>query len=152
MIDIMTKLQIANCSTWVEMFTHAGSLFKKVILNNLVILSSNSKLLRGRIFPIEADKYENFYLRTKIRHGDQIWWIKSQARLKCRLKAPDWKAGHSKQDTSTSQNNGDWLKKVWLIELAVIYPSFYFLDSGIGCLTTVCSRIIFLHLPSKDPK
>ena len=71
------------------MFTHAGSLFKKVMLNNLVILSSNSKLLRGRIFPIEADKYENFYLRTKITHGDQIWWIESQARLKCRLKAPD---------------------------------------------------------------
>ena len=80
---------IPNCSTWVEMFTHAGSLFKKVMLNNLVILSSNSKLLRGRIFPIEADKYENFYLRTKIRHGDQIWWVESQARLKCRLKASD---------------------------------------------------------------
>ena len=54
------------------MFTHAGSSSKtkkqKVMLNNLVVLSSNSKLLRGRIFPIEADKYENFYLRTKIRH------------------------------------------------------------------------------------
>ena len=90
MIDIMIKIaSILNCSTWVEMFTHAGSLFKKVILNNLVVLSSNSKLLRGRIFPIEADKYENFYLRTKIRHGDQIWWIERQARLKCRLRAPD---------------------------------------------------------------
>ena len=75
------------------MFTHAGSSSKtkkqKVMLNNLVVLSSNSKLLRGRIFPIEADKYENFYLRTKIRHGDHIWWIERQARLKCRLKAPD---------------------------------------------------------------
>ena len=43
-------------------------------------------------------------------------------------------------------------KKVLLIELAVIYPSFYFLDSGIGCLTTVCPRIIFLYLTSKDTK